>query len=257
VPVEALDEMFARTLIGDYDSGAPWEGVRALRMLGNRDVFDRAAAWCVSQEPLRRARGADVLAQIGRTAEHHSNNFSDESFAVVSAMLTRETEALPLLAAIHALGHIGDPRAIRVVVQYRSHADADVRFAVACALGNFANDSLAAESLIQLTNDMDADVRDWATFGIGSLSKLDTPELREALVRNLDDPFKDARQEAIVGLATRRDSRVLPALIAALESPDVPSIIIEAAFIMLERQENTTDCESSELAAALREKLAL
>jgi HEAT repeat protein len=182
--------MFARTLIGDYDSGAPWEGVRALRMLGNRDGFDRAAAWCASQEPLRRARGADVLAQIGRTAEHHSNNFPDESFAVVSAMLTRETEALPLLAAIHALGHIGDPRAIRLVVQYRSHADADVRFAVACALGNFANDSLGAESLIQLTNDMDADVRDWATFGIGSLSKLDTPELREALVRNLDDPFK-------------------------------------------------------------------
>lgn len=195
--------MFARTLIGDYDSDAPWEAVKALRMLGNRDVFDRAAAWCASQEPLRRARGADVLAQIGRTAEHHSNNFPDGSFEVVSAMLTRETEALPLLAAIHALGHIGDPRAIRLVVQYRSHADADVRFAVACALGNFANDSLAAESLIQLTTDMDADVRDWATFGIGSLSKLDTPELREALVRNLDDPFKDDRQEAIVGLASR------------------------------------------------------
>jgi Fe-S oxidoreductase len=30
-----------------------------------------------------RARGADVLAQIGRTVEHRSNNFPDESFAVL------------------------------------------------------------------------------------------------------------------------------------------------------------------------------
>ena len=169
----------------------------------------------------------------------------------------RETEALPLLAAIHALGHIGDPRAIMLVVQYRSHAAADVRSAVACALGHFADDSLAAETLIQLTTDMDTGVRDWAIFGIGSLSKLDTPELREALVRNLDDSFEDARQEAILGLASRADARVVPALVGSLGASDVPSIIIEAASTMQERLENTTDCEPSELAAALREKFAL
>ena len=65
MPDQAIDERFARTLSGDYDSENPWEAVRDLHKLGTREVFDEAVAWCNSSEPLRRARGADVLAQIG------------------------------------------------------------------------------------------------------------------------------------------------------------------------------------------------
>jgi HEAT repeat protein len=253
---QAIDEMFAATLSGDYDSDAPWEAVRELHKLGSHEIFDQAAAWCNSHEPLRRARGADVLAQIG-TTEHRSDTFRDKSFAVISSMLGRETELLPLLAAIHALGHIRDPRAVSLVVQFRSHEAEDVRFAVACTLGNFANDPVAVAVLIQLTNDADPDVRDWATFGIGSQSELDSAELREALVRNLDDSFDNVRQEAIVGLANRTDLRVLAALLSGLESPGAPSIIIEAAGTMLEYSNEATDCAPSELALRLREKFAL
>jgi HEAT repeat protein len=56
-----------------------------------------------------------------------------------SNLVQREKDVLPLLCAVHALGHIGNPFAIPLVIEHRLHPSADVRFAVACAVGNFAN----------------------------------------------------------------------------------------------------------------------
>ena len=59
-----LDDIFARSLLGDYDDDAPWEAVWALHRVGSREVLTYAAEWCSSQNRLKRARGADVLAQL-------------------------------------------------------------------------------------------------------------------------------------------------------------------------------------------------
>ncbi len=88
--LEQFDGIFAQTLVGDYDDDLPWEAVQALRKIGSRAVFERAAEWCGSEDPLKRARGADVLAQIGRTGEHPTNNFPDESYLILSALAERE-----------------------------------------------------------------------------------------------------------------------------------------------------------------------
>ena len=111
-----------------------------LRRIGTREVFERAATWCKSVHALERARGADILSQLGKTAEHRSNMFPEESYAVVSQMLQQETEVQPLSSAIHALGHLNNPAAIPLLSSYRQHPVAEVRFALACALGSFAND---------------------------------------------------------------------------------------------------------------------
>jgi HEAT repeat protein len=233
VRTETLNKIFARTFSEDYESDAPWDAVRELQTLGSRQVFEEAAAWCKSREPMKRARGADILAQIGKSAEHPDNSFPDESFAVISGLLAHETEPLPLQSGICALGHIEDVRAVRLLLDYRAHPDPDVRFALATALGHFADDSLAIPALIELTADTDADVRDWATFGLGVLGKKDTPEIRDALLARLSDPCDDAGEEAMIGLAMRRDLRVLPPLISSLEGASVPDRAIEAAIEMM------------------------
>lgn len=82
MPPSDIDELFAQTLRGAYDDDAPWEAVHSLRQIGTRQVFEMAVRWVESPEPLVRARGLDVLAQLGKTAQHPSNSFPQECYAV-------------------------------------------------------------------------------------------------------------------------------------------------------------------------------
>jgi HEAT repeat protein len=252
-----IDELFSRTLLEDYDADTPWRAVHDLQGIGSREVFARSVEWCASQDALKRARGADILAQLGKTVDHPTNNFPDEAFAVFSDLIRKETEAQPLSSAIHALGHIGNPQAVSLVVAFCAHPDPEIRFALACALGNFSDDPVAVDALVELTRDVDDDVRDWSTFGIGALGKMDTPRIRDALVDRLHDSFEDVRQEAIVGLARVKDRRVLPALMLSLEQPTVAEIIVDAASEMLGLQNAVEDWKTKEYAAALRDEFNL
>ena len=74
------------------------------------------------------------------------------------------------------------------------------------------------QTLIDLMEDQADEVRDWATFGLGTLSDVDGPEVREALRKRLDDSFGEARDEAICGLARRRETLALQILLERLES---------------------------------------
>ena len=247
-----IEELFAQTLMGDYEEDAPWEAVGKLRNLGTREVYERAAAWCISSDPLKRARGADVLAQIGRTAEHPRNNFPEESYSVLSRLAIHEKDPRPLSSAVHALGHIGNSDALPLLIQKRSHEDGTVRFAVACALGNFADDPKAVQALIVLTEDPDEAVRDWATFGLGVLGQADSPEIRAALLKRTDDPNPNVRGEAFAALAKRRESRAIPLLVAELNQGWMSDPLREAAESFLGENEQHKMWDGHEFVKALK-----
>jgi HEAT repeat protein len=135
-----VEELFAQTIRGDYDDDAPWEAVSSLRRLGTRQVFEHAVTWVRSEDPLRQARGLDVLAQLGKTAEDRSNSFPEESYSVVTEALHAELELRPLSSALAALGHLDNPRAVPLAAAFRSHPSSEIRLRVACALGSFPND---------------------------------------------------------------------------------------------------------------------
>ncbi len=229
-----IDELFEQTLAGSYDEDSSWSAVHQLRQIGTREVFVKAADWCKSLNPLHRARGADVLAQIGCTMESHKNAFQDESFVVITELLIHEVEPQPLASAISALGHIYNPEAVPHIVRFTTHQDCEVRFAVACALGHFPNDPLSVQHLLILTQDSDHDVRDWAIFGLGDQGDADTPEICEAFILRIIDPFEPARMETIIALSKRQDIRVIPCLVAILERQAVARGYIEAACYLLE-----------------------
>jgi HEAT repeat protein len=254
---EQMDEIFAQTLSGDYDDDSPWEAVLTLRRIGSREVFERAAEWCSSDNPLKRARGADVLAQLGRTIGHPNNNFPEECFSVVSALAQREKDPWPLLSAVHALGGIGNAMAVPLVIEHHLHPEADVRFAVACALGNFSNDPRSVDIFLTLMRDIDEDVRDWATFGLGVLGDLDSQEIRDALWERMSDPNRDVREESLVGLSKRKDQRALPALIFELNQPEISSRVIEAAKAFLDETNQPVDWSPSDYVAALKKRFSL
>jgi HEAT repeat protein len=233
-----IDDLFRQTLQGDYDDDDAWHAVHSLRAVGTREVFERAAAWCHANEPLKRARGADILAQLGHTSENLTTLFPDESFKVLTGMLESETDPVPLSALVAALGHLKNPSAIPLILPFSYHPASDVRFGLAFALGCFADDRRSVSTLIKLMSDKDSEVRDWATFGLGDLGDFDSPEIRDALFQNLGDADEDVREEALVGLAKRQDLRSLPEVMKALEGDEPSTRTLDAANLLLGRTED-------------------
>jgi HEAT repeat protein len=167
-------------------------------------------------------------------------------------MLRHENDPLPLLSGLHALGHIGDSLAVPLLVQHRSHLSADVRLAVAYALGSFADDPRAVDSLLALMRDIDDDVRDWATFGLGVQGDLDSQEIRDALLERMSDPNRDVREESLVGLGKRKDQRALAALISELNQSEISERLIDAAKAFLSEKEPEADRDPNSYVDALK-----
>lgn len=122
-----------------------------------------------------------------------------------------------LAAAISGFAHRPHPLALPELIKYASHADKKIRFEVAITLGRYS-EAESIEALLCLAKDNCDAVRDWATFGIGSLHDVDNPKVRQLLWANLEDSDEDVRGEALVGLAIRKDDRIVPVLRGRLDT---------------------------------------
>jgi HEAT repeat protein len=212
----AVSELFEATLQGDYDDEAAWDAVASLRLRATPEVLDVAMKYCDADDPKARARGLDVLAQLGAGKPDSERPYVDECVSMAIAQLNDESP-LVVHSAAWALAHLRDDRAITTLIGMKHHANPDVRHAVAFGMGGCSG-SETRQTLIELMEDQADEVRNWATFGLGSLSDVDGPEVREALHKRLDDSFGEARDEAIWGLARRKDTLALQILLERLES---------------------------------------
>lgn len=248
-----LSKIFERTLAHDYDDDEAWEAVNALRATGTREVFEIAAQWRRSENPLKRARAADVLGQLG-VGPDRPHAFPEEACDLLLELLSQETHSRPAASAIIALGHLRDGRSLPIFYKFVSHEDAVLRHAVAFALGCLVDNPASHPGLMLLMNDEDDDVRDWATFSLGVWGDQDSGQICDALTQRLGDSSENVRMEAIVGLAKRGDARVLPALIVALEQPCEPMPgLIGAACAILALEVEPEGWSSGDFASALRQ----
>ncbi|HEY1016744.1 MAG TPA: HEAT repeat domain-containing protein [Herpetosiphonaceae bacterium] len=221
-----FDYASARYAAADDDSPV-WPAIQQLRDRATQAVFDRSARLSADADLNLRCLGINVIAQIGLPDE----SFHEQAVPLLLDRLAGEREPLALSAIAVALGHRHDPRAVAPVAALRAHPDPDVRRSVVHAMLAHA-DPLAIETLILLSADADEDIRDWATFGLGSMIETDTPAIREALAARMDDPHGAVRGEALVGLARRKDSRALPALLADFADGWQGSLLFEAAGLL-------------------------
>lgn len=219
----STEELIRIALVED-DEDVAWEHVVTLHFRGTREVFEVARTLCKSVNPRERILAADILGQLGIP----ERTFPEESLAILLGMLSGEEESDVLASVATALGHLGDERAIEPLVRLKKHPSEDVRFGVVHGLSTHENES-AIHALVELSADKDEDVRDWATFGIGSLIVTDNEEIREALFQRLNESNSEIRGEALVGLASRGDARVVEYLLKELSSGSVGTLAVEAA----------------------------
>ncbi|EEF62187.1 HEAT repeat domain-containing protein [Pedosphaera parvula] len=208
------------------DENLAWDAIRELRRRGGHEVFEVVRSLIRSEKEKERILAANVLGQLGAPALP----FRKESGDMLMSTLEREKSVEVIKAICFALGHLKEARAINLLLNLKNHANADIRYAVTHGL-QCQTDPTAIQGLIELSKDSDEDIRDWATFGLGSMIDVDSPEIREALFDRLNDKYPDAKGEAMVGLARRKDERVVRLIIEELQNPEgeLPGYAQEAA----------------------------
>ena len=229
--IELLERATAEALDGiARESDVFWSTVaEAAAAVPVDEVLASAITFCRADADALRATGAGMLAELCNL----EGEWGAEVLGILAPLLERETSLDVIRIALHGVGLTGLAEGLPIVLRFAAHADA--RRAPgrdACALlvrGRAHRRGPRSRALIELSADPDEHVRDWATFGLGTQLDVDDGDLRAALVDRLSDPFLDAREEAAVGLARRRDPRAFEPVRELLEAEEVSALTVEAA----------------------------
>jgi HEAT repeat protein len=114
---------------------------------------------------------------------------------------------IPLLYGVRMSNRYIKVKEIDLLLTFVGSENKDIRSAAVSALSCIDN-MKAIRGLIALSQDRYSYIRNWATFGIGTLSDLDNDEVRQALYARCTDRHHETRMEAISGLAKRKDDGV-------------------------------------------------
>lgn len=198
-------------------------------------ALHRAGELGRSEDPLERAVAGLLVGSVSNGREN--GPWRAVALEICESILRDEQDADVIWAVAHALGYQSGDRAAEMLIPLAAHGDSDVRFKVAMGLPAAFDEDNPDDgiigALILLSRDDDEDVRDWATFGLGTaLASVDTPELRIALWARAEDEHSDTRNEALAGLAFRYDADVVPRLVLELESEDPDPNAVQAASIL-------------------------
>ncbi|WP_167084428.1 HEAT repeat domain-containing protein [Massilia frigida] len=232
---QASLKSLAGTALQDWESEMSWEAIRALQMLGSPETLAMAQRFATSKNRHKRALAMYIASQLRRERypkRWHSGSHEyamEETQALLLAGLN-DPIANVVLAAISGVGHRPHPSALPALLAFATHADANIRFQVAFALAHYHEDA-SVEALLALAADPDDDTRDWATFALGSMHEADTAEIRERLWHNLGDSNESVSGEALAGLASRKDERVIAVLLERLDD-DCMVFELDAAEMM-------------------------
>jgi HEAT repeat protein len=225
--------LIEQALATGADSDERRNVVSRLQRRHDRSTFDAALALCRSEDPQRRVLGVEILAQLGYEQSDEDRPFREPTITLLLELAETEHTVSVLSAIGRAFGHLRAARAIDVLVCLGRHQSESVRSgAVEGLLGQ--DDDRAVDALVALSSDVAAPVRDWATFGLGSLIDRDTAQVRDALMARLGDADPDTRGEALVGLAARGDHRAIEPLLAELDEYE-GTLLNEALELLITR----------------------
>lgn len=232
---ESLSRKSCKSLAGmalqvASDSDAHWDAIEALR----RKPEPQTLVWlknCYGSRNWRkRVLAVNVICQLGQ------GSFHDVPYAVETARdllghALRDKDWRVREAALFGLGHREAPEHLDDMLIFTVSPREALRYALAFALGKY-QDERATQALLTLMRDESGLVRDWATFGLGSLCELDSEEIRAGLLGAAEDVDPETRGEALLGLAQRKDLRATPLILKELVGPFNGSWAIDAAGML-------------------------
>jgi len=215
---------------GELDEEAAEPLVHLLHQSGEAVDVEWALPVLADPIPARRQVAAWVLGQLGY---EKGRPFGERVMPALADAARVERDDDTRQALVAAIGHAEDPVWVPELLRHAGDDYPSVRQGIAGALPiMFRGDEMSANAvtaLITLTRDTDPDVRDWATFSLGSQSRADDDAIRDALAARLDDDEGDTRFEAALGLARRGDPRALSAVSRRLEDETATIYLLDLA----------------------------
>lgn len=213
-----------KSLIGmalqTWESDTSWEAIAELQMRGSPETVALAQRMARSRNWRKRALGMYIASQLRQRKKGGplgSIEFALESTQALLLAGLHDQHKEVVRAAASGFGHRPHPAALSRLIELSQHPEWETRIQVVFALNRYA-DADSVDALVRLAKDKSDEVRDWATFGLGSMLDADGPEIRNVLWQNLQDSDEDVRGEALAGLAVRKDERIIPLLLERLDA---------------------------------------
>jgi len=209
------------------------ENVSELRKRPNQNVYKKAYELAKSNVDNQKIIGLDILQQLG-----FEPRFNKKQTIALHFELLEEIQSDKVLKSIfHGIGHNNDElneKQISKLVEFKTVKNTDIKHALISALSGIQN-SKAINVLIDFTKDKTSSIRNWATFGIGTLIESDNLDIRNALWNRVNDDDFETKSEAIVGLANRKDKRIKNIIISELENGDYGTLLSEAILTIKDK----------------------
>jgi HEAT repeat protein len=205
---------------------AYWNNIHFLRRRPSKELFVKCIGLTKSKNPKARTIGIDILAQLGSDPRPYLS----QTLKVFFDILKIENNSTVLMSLLYAIGHNNDRLSktqIETLCSFSDSKDELIKEGLVFSLIGVEHIK-AIETLIKLSSDKLSHIRDWATFGIGSLIDKNNKYVRDALWNRVNDKHQDTKLEAILGLAKRKDSRIKDIIKRGLLIGEYGTLLFEA-----------------------------
>ncbi|MEN2401728.1 hypothetical protein GKZ90_0018210 [Flavobacterium sp. MC2016-06] len=220
------DEKLLFKLINNKSDKSRWDNISVLRKRPSEELFTKCVELTKSEDPKIRSIGIEILAQLGLSPRP----FSKQTLKLYFDLLNIENSPQVLMSLLYSIGHNNDKLTkvqIEKLCSFIYNDNKLVKEGLVFSLLGIDN-LKAIETLIKLSTDKISNIRNWATFGIGTQIEVDNENIREALWNRVNDKYQETKLEAIVGLAKRKDNRVIEIIKREILDGEYGTLLFEA-----------------------------
>lgn len=227
------EKIFTR-LLNNKTQKTFWQNITELRNRPNKEVYNQAFKVANSENEKEKIIGIYVLAQLGFNPRFQQNKTVDLYFKLLEHVKSPKLISAILSSISHNNENLNEYQ-ISKLIEYKTHKFAAVRFQLTLAI-SCLDDNTAIKTLIELSNDKNSDIRNWATFGLGTQIENDNEHIRNALWNRINDSDFETKLEAIVGLANRMDKRIKKIIISELVKGDYGTLLFESILKLNDKE---------------------
>ena len=180
--------------------------ISELRKRKTKEIYERCLTLINGDSDKEKIIGIDVISQFG----FNPRLFQKRTLKIYFDLLKTETNKRVIESILFGISWNNENitnQQLDILCSFVTHKSAYVRYSLTYTLCRIEKDK-AIDTLIKLSTDRDVDIRDYATFGLGSQFELDTSKIRTALWDRVKDKDQGVRLEAISGLAQRKDKNI-------------------------------------------------